>query len=110
MDCRFLQPWNSFSSIASSLVKHSNSLKEIMVVSPRKTLSKWITWAASFRLSSPSPFVSQWATHSALTAGSAKSMGASSADDVWGKNATRAIIANMGRAMKAKQWLRGAAL
>ena len=57
-----------------SPVKYCNSLNELICVLSMKAVPNFVTAAASFTLSSPSPFVSQLATQTALTLASAKMM------------------------------------
>ena len=55
-------------------VKYSSSLKVVMVWLSLNTFPKFLTAAASWQLSSPSPSVSQFSTQRRLTSASANSM------------------------------------
>ena len=65
---QFIKVW---SSMSVSPIKYCNSLNDVMLLF-LKTVTRLVTAAASLVLSSPSPLVSQFCTHSALTFASAK--------------------------------------
>ena len=74
IDIRFIQSLNASSGIVVSPVKYCNSSKVLIEVLPLNTVPKFDTPKVSALLSSPSPLVSQFFTHSAFTSASAKVM------------------------------------